>query len=105
MKRLISAEEKTFEEKVDGVDNTLNKISNSYDEISDDYEILLQNLSILYKNYPEVYEEINKLSKLPTTDEIKDLIKNINDFNNAKNHYTDPNYLENYIDEDEEENE
>ena len=54
----------------------------------------INNLNELYKAYPEVYDEINQTTKLPTKEDVEYISSLKEDFKNIKEHLNDDNYLD-----------
>ena len=78
----------------DEIDKFLDRISKSIDDLNDIYYIFINNLNELYKAYPEVYDEINQTTKLPTKEDVEYISSLKEDFKNIKEHLNDDNYLD-----------
>ena len=78
----------------DEIDKFLARISKSIDDLNDIYYIFINNLNELYKAYPEVYDEINQTTKLPTKEDIEYISSLKEDFKNIKEHLNNDNYLD-----------
>lgn len=82
------------------VQKILDRIDNKLSNIVDDYYILMSNINELFKNYGEVYEQINEVVKLPTKDDIQDIVNMKDNFEDIKNHFNDDSYLNNYMEDE-----
>ena len=78
----------------DEIDKFLDRISKSIDDLNDIYYIFINNLNELYKAYPEVYDEINQTTKLPTKEDVEYISSLKEDFKNIKEHLNNDNYLD-----------
>ena len=78
----------------DEIDKFLDRISKSIDYLNDIYYIFINNLNELYKAYPEVYDEINQTTKLPTKEDVEYISSLKEDFKNIKEHLNNDNYLD-----------
>lgn len=81
----------------DEIQNFLDKIDKKMGDIVDDYYVLMNNINELFKNYGDVYEQINEVVKLPTKDDIQNIVDMQKNFSDIKNHFNDDSYLDNYI--------
>lgn len=80
------------------MNNLLDKINNQFQNIQDDYKILLNQLNTLYKNYEDIYTQINQVVKLPTLNDIENLVNMTNDFKEISQHFQNEMYAEEYTD-------
>ena len=90
MKRLITSNNTQDIKKI------LDRIDNSMNDLNETYYLLLNNLNELFKTYPDVYDEINQIVKLPTKDDIQDIVDMKNNFEDIRSHFEDDSYLENF---------
>lgn len=92
MKRLIK---NAFTKQAnDELDNLLNKIEQSINKLNDSYYLFMEDLNELFKSFPEEYEEINKIVKLPTKENIEDIVDLKNNFDSIRDRFSNDLYLE-----------
>ena len=90
MKRLIANVE---------VNELLDKTIKQLDVIKDDYYIFLKQLNSLFKTFPDVYTQIEQEVKLPTQQDIEDLVQMQNDLQDISTKLQNDNFAENYVEE------
>jgi len=76
------------------LDELLNKIEQSINRLNDSYYLFIEDLNDLFKSFPEEYEEINKVVKLPTKEDVEDIVDLKNNFDSIKNRFNNDLYLE-----------
>ncbi len=92
MKRLIANEQ---------VNDLLDKNIKQLDNICKDYYIFLEQLNTLYNTFPDAYTEIEQTVKLPTKQEVEQLVEMKKDMQSISDKFKNDNYAEEYIEEEE----
>lgn len=82
------------------VNELLDKSINQLTTIKDDYYIFLQQLNSLFKTFPDVYTQIEQTVKLPTQQDIENLVQMQKDLQDISNKLKDDNFADNYVEDD-----
>ena len=78
------------------VNELLDKCINQLNTIQDDYYIFLQQLNNIFKTYPDIYTQIEQTVKLPTQQDIEDLVQMQKDLQDITNKLQNDSFAENY---------
>ena len=98
----LAAEENTSQannqqQSINEINNLLLRVKEASNNLKDIYYALFDNLTALYQTYPSVYQQLQKIVKLPSNQDAINITTFNNDLTQALERFKDINYLKSFI--------